>query len=72
MAGTLTSDVLDAQPDENGTVFKDAAQLAGYGAESHKVQALPGPTVQTTLLKKSHPRCQLIGTARPVAGCRLS
>ena len=37
MAGTLTSEVLDVRPDENGTFFKDAAQHAGYGASSHKV-----------------------------------
>lgn len=38
MAGTLTPEVLDARPDENGTLFKDAAQHAGYGASSHKVK----------------------------------
>ncbi|KAK9819221.1 hypothetical protein WJX74_007312 [Apatococcus lobatus] len=36
MAGTLTPEVLDARPDENGTLFKHAAQQAGYGASSHK------------------------------------
>ena len=37
MAGVLSSEILDSKPDVNGTTFLDAANQAGYGGKSHKV-----------------------------------
>ena len=43
MAGTMKPELLDEKRDVNGTTFKEAAKLAGYGGSSHKVSAfIPG------------------------------